>query len=484
MTGAPGRGRVLYVEDSALARGEIAAYLREEGFEVLEADSAEAALEIAAERTADVALVDIGLPRMDGIGLIRRLRVGAGCVSPEVPVIVLTGAGTIERAFEAGQLHVTAFLQKPVGEPDDLVALLDDAIEQGRRDEAARGLILPPRETDTAPRPLRTASGGESVRMVGNSAAIAQILAAVQRVAPTSARVLITGESGTGKELVARAMHDGSPRRAGPFIEVNCAAIPRELVESELFGHEKGAFTGAAGAKAGRLEMAHGGTLFLDEVGDMSLAAQATLLRTIETGRLQRVGGTRQIDVDVRIVAATNKALETEVREGRFREDLYYRLNVVRIHLPPLRERRDDIAALATYFLARAAPDYARPDLTLGEDAVQALRRYDWPGNIRELKNAVDRLAIFAESATITGTDVATALRETQRHDDDGDDNDDNDDGELRGEVRRREMAVIVEALSRCNWNVSEAARQLGIARASLHRKIKEYGLEREPHGP
>ena len=302
--------------------------------------------------------------------------------------------------------------------------------------------------------------------------------------APTNGRVLIHGENGTGKELVARSIHTRSRRAKGPFIEVNCAAIPEDLIESELFGHNRGSFANAHESKIGKFQKADRGSLFLDEVGDMSLAAQATLLRTIETGRLQRVGGTRQIEVDVRIVAATNKALETEVREGRFREDLYYRLNVVRIHLPPLRERRDDIPALATYFLARSAHDYARPDLTLGEDALLALRRHDWPGNIRELKNAVDRLAIFAESATISGTDVATALRETQRHDDDVDDAIDSDDGELRGEVRRREMAVIVEALSRCNWNVSEAARQLGIARASLHRKIKEYGLEREPHGP
>ncbi len=483
MTGRPGRGRVLYVEDSARARDEIAAYLRDEGFDVHEADSAEAALDLATEVAADVALVDLGLPRMDGIGLIRRLRVGTGRISPEVPVIVLTGVGTIERAFEAGQLRVAAFLQKPIGDPDELVALLDDAIEQGRREEAARG--VPAREGDrgAAPRRAPTATPSvDGVRMVGDSAALTQIRAAVERVAPTNARVLITGESGTGKELVARAVHDGSPRRGGPFVEVNCAAIPRELVESELFGHEKGAFTGASGAKAGRLELAHEGTLFLDEVGDMSLAAQATLLRTIETGRLQRVGGTRQIEVDVRIVAATNKQLEEEVREGRFREDLYYRLNVVRIHLPPLRERREDVPALAAYFLARSAADYGRPALTLADDAVQALRRHEWPGNIRELKNVVDRLAIFAESDTIGERDVASAVQATHRDapeplvEDDG--------GELRGEVRRREMAVIVEALGRCNWNVSEAARQLGIARASLHRKIKEYGLEREPHAP
>jgi DNA-binding NtrC family response regulator len=457
MRNAGARGTVLYVEDSSHAREEIAAYLREEGFHVQEAVSAEEALLIAEAREADVALIDLTLPHMDGLTLIRRLRHGwAGNAPWEVTVIVLTGAGTIERAFEAGQLRVFAFLQKPVTDPDDLVRLLDEAVQHTWH-------AAPPSQPNEA-----------AMGMIGSSAAIETVRDAVARVAPTSARVLITGESGTGKELVARAIHALSPRCSAPFVEVNCASIPRELVESELFGHERGAFTGATATKAGRLELAHGGTLFLDEVGDMSPAAQATLLRTIETGHVLRVGATRPLTVDVRILAATNKLLEDEVQAGRFREDLYYRLNVLRIHVPPLRERRVDIPPLAEHFLRQSAATYGRPSVILREDAAEALATLDWPGNVRELKNAIERLVILCDGPAIGAEDVRRAYQSVRISQPSP------DAPALKEEMWRREEQVILDELQRTGWNVSESARRLGIARASLHRKIKEHGLERE----
>jgi DNA-binding NtrC family response regulator len=287
---------------------------------------------------------------------------------------------------------------------------------------------------------------------------------------PAQSRVLITGENGAGKELVAHALHALSRRAGGPFVKLNCAAIPKDLVESELFGHEKGAFTGALQARAGRLELADGGTLFLDEIGDLSLESQAKLLRAIETGEFERVGGTRTIRVDARIVSATNKDLGAAMEKGDFREDLYYRLNVLRIHVPPLRERRSDVPPMAARFLAAFRDAEGRPPLALSDEAAALLEEYPWPGNVRELRNVMERAAVLCEGGEVRAGDLAAWL-ESPGGGDRG--------VGLRAEVERREADAIRKALEQADWNVTQAAAGLGIDRTNLHRKMRKYGIER-----
>ncbi len=307
--------------------------------------------------------------------------------------------------------------------------------------------------------------------MVGKSRALDQIRADVAKVAKTDAKVLVSGESGTGKELVARAIHRQSARSRGPFEKLNCAALPKDLVESELFGYEKGAFTGAAQMKRGRLEAAHQGTLFLDEVGDMSLDTQAKFLRAIETGEIERLGGTRTIAVDARILAATNKDLSSEIQAGRFREDLFYRLNVVPIHIPPLRARREDVPLLVAHFAGHFGAEHARGPRTVTKEAIERLAQYSWPGNIRELKNLIERLLIMTDSGSIGLSDVEEALPANAG---------DEPPSEIRVARDKAERDTILAMLRECHWNVSETSRRLGMDRGSLHRKIKRYGLARD----
>jgi two-component system nitrogen regulation response regulator NtrX len=374
---------------------------------------------------------------------------------PDLPVIIMSGHGTIEEAVRATRLGAADFVEKPFG-PERLQVTVERALEL--------------RELKRENESLRTLAGAAD-EMIGASKAIEQVRAEIAKVARSDAKVLVTGESGSGKELVARGIHRAGARSRGPFEKLNCAALPKDLVESELFGYEKGAFTGATQMKRGRLEAADRGTLFLDEVGDMSLETQAKFLRAIETGEIERLGGTRTIRVDARIVAATNKNLPEEIKAGRFREDLFYRLNVVPIHVQPLRVRREDIPLLVEHFMARFGAEHGRRMRRISPSAIERLQEYSWPGNIRELKNLIERLLIMTDGETIDLEDVEAVLPP---------DVDREPASEIRAARDRAERETILATLKQCSWNVTEAAKRLGMDRGYLHRKIKRYGLVRD----
>jgi two-component system nitrogen regulation response regulator NtrX len=422
-----------------------------ERYDVATAASAEAAERILGTERIDLVLTDLRLPGKDGLSVLEAAKV----VSPDLPVLLMSGHGTIEEAVRAIQMGAADFVEKPFG-PERLLVTVERALE----------LRALKRENEN----LRERAGAAD-QMIGRSAALEQVRAEIAKVAPTEAKVLVTGESGTGKELVARAIHRLSARSRGPFEKLNCAALPKDLVESELFGYEKGAFTGAAQMKRGRLEAADRGTLFLDEVGDMSLETQAKFLRAIETGEIERLGGTRTIAVDTRIVAATNKSLAVEIEAGRFREDLYYRLNVVPIDLPPLRARREDIPSLVEHFTARLSAEHGRPPREVTPEAMKRLAVYSWPGNIRELRNVVERLLIMTEGDTLDLADVEEVLPS---------ESDEEPVSEIKAARDKAEREAISATLRQCGWNVTEAARRLGMDRGYLHRKIKRYGLSRD----
>lgn len=449
---------ILIVDDEAPIRDILRQIFEYEGHEVETASSGREGLESMRTAFPDVVFLDVKMPGMDGLQVLEKLR----SQDPEAVVVMISGHGTVDAAVQATRAGAYDFLEKPL-DSDRLLVTLRNALE-------VRGLSRSVRE-------LRDETS-ERYRIVGRSEAIRGLLERVERVAPTDSRVLITGENGTGKELVARALHAGSPRSEGPFVEVNCAAIPSELIESELFGHVKGSFTGAVGDRAGRFEQADGGTLFLDEVGDMSLPAQAKVLRALEEGVVTRVGGQRLIRVSVRIVAATNKNLEEEIRTGGFREDLFYRLNVVPIHVPPLRERREDIPALVEHFLERIRQADQLPARRLHPEAMKRLTQLNWPGNVRELRNTVERLVILASGDEIGPQDV-DALAGVPS----------GDPGlgvrflsadsyaEFRDEAER---AFLLHKLRAHDWNVSETARVLDMPRSNLYKKIERHGLTRE----
>ena len=449
MTGSP-KIRVLVVDDEPSILLEIAGALKRH-YDVLTATNAEDAERILAGERVDLLMTDLRLPGKDGLALLE----SAKAAIPDLPVVLLSGHGTIEEAVKAIRLGAADFLEKPFG-PERLQVTAERALElRALRRENER---------------LRERVGGAD-EMVGKSRAIEQIRGEIAKVAKTDAKVLITGESGSGKELVARAIHRLSVRGGGPFEKMNCAALPKDLVESELFGYEKGAFTGAAALKRGRLEAADGGTLFLDEVGDMSLETQAKFLRAIETGEIERLGATKTISVDARVISATNKDLASEIQGGKFREDLFYRLNVVPIHLPPLRARRDDVPLLVEHFVARFSAEHGRPRRVVTPEAMDRLAAYGWPGNIRELKNLIERLLIMTDGETIGPTEVEEVLPP---------DSDEGPPSEIKQARDRAERDTILGTLRQCDWNVSEAARRLGMDRGYLHRKIKRYGLTRD----
>jgi two-component system nitrogen regulation response regulator NtrX len=454
VTAAPrGKRRILIVDDEPSVLLEISSSLRSQ-YDVLTAPTAEAAERTLAVERVDLMLTDVKLPGKDGLQLLESVK----AANSDLPVVIMSGHGTIEDAVRAIRLGAADFLEKPFG-PDRLLLTVERALE----------LKALQRENER----LR-AIAGSADEMVGTSAGLAQIRAEIAKVARTDAKVLITGESGTGKELVARAIHKASERAAGPFEKLNCAALPKDLVESELFGFEKGAFTGATQAKRGRLEAADMGTLFLDEVGDMSLETQAKFLRAIETGEIERLGSTRTVSVDTRIVAATNKDLPAEIQAGRFREDLYYRLNVIPIQLPTLRARREDIPLLVEHFAAKLGAEHGRPPRRFEKDAVERLRAYSWPGNIRELRNLIERLLIMTDGETVGLAEVEEVLPA---------DGDDEAPSEIKAARDKAERDTILSTLKQCQWNVTEASRRLGMDRGYLHRKIKRYGLVRETAG-
>jgi len=444
------RVRVLIVDDEPSVLLETSASLKRH-YEVLTASRAEDAEKMLAELRVDLILTDLRLPGKDGIALLESVK----SAYPDIPVVLMSGHGTIEEAVKAIRLGAADFVEKPFG-PERLQVTVERALE----------LKALQRENER----LRSLAGAAD-EMVGKSRALDQIRADVAKVAKTDAKVLVSGESGTGKELVARAIHRQSARSRGPFEKLNCAALPKDLVESELFGYEKGAFTGAAQMKRGRLEAAHQGTLFLDEVGDMSLDTQAKFLRAIETGEIERLGGTRTIAVDARILAATNKDLSSEIQAGRFREDLFYRLNVVPIHIPPLRARREDVPLLVAHFAGHFGAEHARGPRTVTKEAIERLAQYSWPGNIRELKNLIERLLIMTDSGSIGLSDVEDALPANAG---------DEPPSEIRVARDKAERDTILAMLRECHWNVSETSRRLGMDRGYLHRKIKRYGLARD----
>jgi DNA-binding NtrC family response regulator len=447
---------VLLVDDDAAVRTVLAALLRQGGVEPVEADSATRALELLAGGSIDVVITDLRMPGMDGMALLGRSLE----LWPDVPVVVLTAHGSVPLAVEATRRGAFEFVLKPF-ERREVLAIVERALLVARRSS----------EPPDQPASRRPALLGNAPRMVA-------LRADIRRAASSQATVLVQGENGTGKELVARAIHDESPRSAGPFVKLNCAAIPESLIESEMFGYEKGAFTGASKQKPGRVELAEGGTLFLDEIGDYSAAVQVKLLRILQERELTRLGGTETFAVNVRFVAATNKDLQALVARGSFREDLYYRLNVLPIDVPALRERPEDIALLAQTFTAASAKANARSNVTLEVAAVERMTLAPWPGNVRQLENFVERLMVFSDGSRLTLADVerelardaararasqATAAGEAE--------------GGLAGARQKAEREAIREALALAGGNRTRAARVLGMSRRTLYNKLAEYDL-------
>ena len=451
---------VLIIDDEPNIRRMVGALLAAEGYEVRDAPDGTQGLASAAELEPDIVLLDLMMPgELDGMAVLARLRERF----PELPVVMMSGRAGLSDAVRATKLGAFTFLEKPLT-PEGVLLALGSALELRRARQEARALREDLGLTD---------------EMVGDSPGIRRVREMIGRIAPTDARVLITGESGTGKELVAAAIHFGSGRRDRPFVRVNCAAIPRDLVESEMFGHEKGSFTGATERRIGRFELAHTGTLLLDEVGDLGAEAQAKLLRAIEAREIERVGGGKPIRVDVRIVAATNKDLTRAVAEGAFREDLLFRLNVIPLDVPPLRERPDDIPALVRHFTARHRRKSAQPAPTWTPEAITALQHHRWPGNVRELANIVERLAILHAGKAVTAEDVrevipvaANAIGRGQLLPDPS-----TLDGPLSETLDDFERLVIQRALSGAQGNIAEAARRLKTDRPNLYRRMKRLGI-------
>jgi two-component system nitrogen regulation response regulator NtrX len=451
---------VLIVDDEPNIRRMVGALLTSEGYEVRDAAEGAAGLARAAESAPDVVLLDLMIPgELDGLATLARLRESA----PDVPVIMMSGKAGLSDAVKATKLGAFNFLEKPLS-PEGVLLALASALELRRVRREARAL----RE-----------DLGLAGEMIGASPSMDRVREMIARVAPTDARVLVTGESGTGKELVASAIHFGSARRERPFVRVNCAAIPRDLVESEMFGHEKGAFTGATDRRIGRFELAHTGTLFLDEVGDLGAEAQAKLLRAIEAREIERVGGGKPIRVDVRIVSATNRDLTRAVADGSFREDLLFRLNVIPIPIPPLRERPDDIPALVAHFSALHRTRTGRRPPQWSAEALASLARYRWPGNVRELANIVERLAILHAGEDVDERNVRAVLPVDggTRREEPLPDPSSPLDLSLSDTLDEHERTLIARALSAASGNVAEAARRLKTDRANLYRRMRRLGL-------
>jgi two-component system nitrogen regulation response regulator NtrX len=449
--------RVLIVDDEAGIRQALKQVLEYENLEVRVASSGGEAITVYNEFRPHLVFLDVKMAGLDGLETLTRLR----NLDARAQIVMISGHGTIATAVEATQRGAFDFLEKPL-DTDRLLLTVRNALAHVELvGENAR---------------LREASESR-YRMVGSSPALQAVRELIAKVGPTAARVLITGENGTGKELVARALHEASPRREHAFVEVNCAAIPSELIESELFGHMKGSFTGAFADRAGKFEQADGGTLFLDEVGDMSLSAQAKLLRVLQEGVVTRIGGSKAIEVDVRVLAATNKDLALEIGAGRFREDLLYRLNVVPIEVPALRDRLEDVPALVAHFAEQLASSAGVPGKRFADDAVARLRARSWPGNIRELRNAVERALILAPGKVVAGADIGRLLPGTPEVlDPDPTDRADS----LDAFKDQAERAFLAERLREHDWNVTDTARVLKIPRSTLYKKIERYGLTRE----
>lgn len=440
------RASILIVDDDVAVATVLAALCRQRGYLATIAADGMAALAAAETRPFDIAVVDLRMPGLSGLEVLERLK----RLSPETAVVMLTAHGTIDDAVRAMRLGAAEFLQKPF-DRDELFFVIERALAVARRDAAT---------------PVAVLDG-----LLGESAAMKQVAELVKRAAASNATVLVRGESGTGKELVAQAIHRESRRSAGPFVKIHCAALPDNLLESELFGYEKGAFTGAIQRKPGRIELAQSGTVFLDEIGDISPATQVKLLRVLQDKQLERLGGTSAIGVDVRFVTATHRDLEAMVAQGTFREDLFYRLNVVPIRTPPLRERRDDIPLLARAFFSAACAEHQRT-LELAADVLPALSEREWRGNVRELKNALERLVVLSPGPRVTVQDVAREL---------GGDHprvpEEAPAGDLRDGLDLAELRHIEATLARCQNNRTVAAKLLGVSRRTLYNKLARHGI-------
>jgi len=446
---------ILVVDDEPGVRSSVSGVLKDEGFDVDAVGTGEECLERANSDAYDVIVLDIWLPGLDGLTTLQRLRER----QIDSQVVIISGHGNIESAVRAIKMGAFDFIEKPLS-LEKTVLVVRNALRQ--RDLEAENRVL-----------RAKVDRQQNYTMIGDSPAMAHLREQVALAAPTNGRVLVLGDNGTGKELVARLIHQSSRRKSGPFIEVNCAAIPEELIESELFGHVRGAFTGAVADKPGRFEQANTGTIFLDEIADMSLKTQAKVLRVLQEQVMERVGGTQRIKVDVRVVAATNKDLLEEIRAGRFREDLYFRLNVIPIFVPALRDRQDDIPPLADYFMAMLATEYGRRAKRLAPEAAARLRQYAWPGNVRELRNVIERLIIMVSGETITAQDLGFLGRDGMP-----------DAPAAQGPARplseardEFEKDYILHTLAAQQGNMSRTAELLGVERSNLYKKLRAFGV-------
>ena len=450
--------RILVIDDEQGIRAALGQLLQFEGYEVRAIANAADGIAEYSKFRPHLVFLDVKMAGMDGMEALKKIRE----LDPNALVVMISGHATIRTAVEATQLGAYEILEKPLDTDRILVMLRNALVNLDLKEENERL-----KQSIDAP-----------FEIVGKTPVMRALMEKIEKVAATPARVLITGENGTGKELVARALHRMSPRAGKPFVEVNCAAIPGELIESELFGHMKGSFTGAVADRAGKFEQANKGTLFLDEIGDMSLAAQAKVLRVLQDNVITRIGGAKPISVDVRVIAATNKTLENEIAAGKFREDLYYRLNVVPIHVPPIRERREDIPTLAQYFASTLSVREGIPPRSFTPDALERLSSLDWPGNVRELRNTVERLLILAPESQISARDIDRLAGQRAL-----------DDAGLATLTQCRtfeefkdaaERAFLLNKLREFDWNVSETARAVEMPRSNLYKKIERYSLSRE----
>ncbi len=447
---------ILIIDDEKEICESIRMILEYEGYNVEDTTSAIEGVQRVQATPFAAILLDIQMPEMNGFDVLKRTKE----INSPVSVIIISAHGSVENAVKATRLGAFDFIEKPI-DRDKLIISVRNAVEQYN--------LL------TENLQIKKTFIGDG-KILGTSKAIQNILEMIDKVAPLDARVLITGDNGTGKELVARAIHQKSSRKDKPFVEVNCAAIPNELIESELFGHEKGSFTGAVAQRIGRFELANKGTIFLDEVGDMSPQAQAKVLRAIEDGKIERVGGGKKFEVDVRIISATNKNLRDEIEKGNFREDLYHRLNVFPINIPPLKERTDDVPILINHFSKEITSRYKKPPVQFDDDALHFLKNIPWSGNVRELKNAVERILILSDSKTISKKDIEFLFLANKSKIEDIIDGSNS----FQEFKEKAERAFILKQLESNKWNISKTAEVLDIQRSHLYNKMKKYGIEKE----
>jgi len=450
--------KVLIIDDEEAIRSSLRMILEYAGYDCLTAANGVAGLKIAQKEAPDLVILDIKMPQLDGLEVLKQLK--SQDASP--PVVMLSGHGTVKTAVEATKLGAFDFIEKPP-ETDRILLVVRNALSHKKLSDENRRLKL---------------SFDSRYRLVGHSPALEKVSESIERAAPTNATVLITGESGVGKELVARAIHRNSLRKDEPFVQVNCAAIPEDLIESELFGHEKGSFTGATEKQIGKFELAHKGTIFLDEIGDMSLRTQAKVLRVLQEGEVERIGSQKTIQVDVRVIAATNRDLEESIEKEQFREDLYFRLSVIPIPVPPLRERPEDIEVLIEHFLRQFCDENNFHRKSLSQEAVDLMKRHAWRGNVRELRNAIERLVIMVPADTIGPQHLGEVLRRPA----DGGAAPDTS-GTLKDFKESSERAFIVQRLRESRWNISATAAAIGTPRSNLYKKLEQYGISQEKDG-